>query len=134
MSKSSFLQLFKLQTDALPKMNVDCSGDDVRMFSSGNFKFEKDVSIKTGVASYINIGVKFSELDTYNNNFYQQYQDDLKVDRDKSLLEIVDRKDLIVKPSTIKIEGNGSKSEQIKEKREKLQKLKDLLKELKENS
>ena len=45
-----------------------------------------------------------------------------------------DRKDLIIKPSTINIEGNGSRSEQIKEKREKLQKLKDLLKELKENS
>ena len=45
-----------------------------------------------------------------------------------------DRKDLIVKPSTINIEGNGSKSDQLKEKREKLQKLKDLLKELKENS
>ena len=45
-----------------------------------------------------------------------------------------DRKDLIVKPSTINIEGNGSKSEQLKEKREKLQKLKDVLRELKENS
>ena len=44
-----------------------------------------------------------------------------------------DRKDLIVKPSTIKIDGMG-KSDQLKEKREKLQKLKDLLRELKENS
>ena len=46
----------------------------------------------------------------------------------------MNRKDLIVKPSTINIEGNGSKSDQLKEKREKLQKLKDLLRELKENS
>ena len=43
-----------------------------------------------------------------------------------------DRSDLIVKPSTIKIDGMG-KSDQLKEKREKLQKLKDLLRELKEN-
>ena len=45
-----------------------------------------------------------------------------------------DRSDLIVKPSTIKIDGTGKgRSEQLTEKREKLQKLKDLLKELKEN-
>ena len=44
-----------------------------------------------------------------------------------------DRKDLIVKPDKIKIDGMG-KSEKLKEKQEKLQKLKDLLKELKENS
>ena len=46
MSKSSFLQLFKLQTDVLPKMNVDCSEDDVKFGSSGNFKFEKDVILR----------------------------------------------------------------------------------------
>ena len=79
MSKSSFLQLFKLQGDAVPKFNVDASGDDVKMYSSGNFKFEKDVSIKSGVASYINIGVKFSDLDTYNTNFYQQWADQVSV-------------------------------------------------------
>ena len=46
-----------------------------------------------------------------------------------------DRSDLIVKPNKIKIDFDGKgRSEQIKEKREKLQKLKDLLKELKENS
>ena len=44
-----------------------------------------------------------------------------------------ERKDLIVKPDKIKIDGMG-KSEKLKEKQEKLQKLKDLLKELKENS
>ena len=42
-----------------------------------------------------------------------------------------ERKDLIVKPDKIKIDGMG-KSEKLKEKQEKLQKLKDLLKELKE--
>ena len=44
-----------------------------------------------------------------------------------------DRKDLIVKPSKIEIDGTG-RSDKLKEKSEKLQKLKDLLKELKENS
>ena len=43
------------------------------------------------------------------------------------------RKDLIVKPDKIKIDGMG-KSDKLKEKNEKLQKLKDLLKELKEHS
>jgi hypothetical protein len=43
------------------------------------------------------------------------------------------RKDLIVKPDKIKIDGMG-KSHKLKEKNEKLQKLKDLLKELKEHS
>lgn len=43
------------------------------------------------------------------------------------------RKDLIVKPDKIKIDGMG-KSDKLKEKNEKLQKLKDLLKELKENN
>jgi hypothetical protein len=43
------------------------------------------------------------------------------------------RKDLIVKPEKIKIDGMG-KSDKLKEKNEKLQKLKDLLKELKEHS
>ena len=43
------------------------------------------------------------------------------------------RKDLIVKPDKIKIDGLG-KSDKLKEKNEKLQKLKDLLKELKEHS
>jgi hypothetical protein len=42
------------------------------------------------------------------------------------------RKDLIVKPDKIKIDGMG-KSDKLKEKNEKLQKLKDLLKELKEH-
>ena len=41
MSKSSFLQLFKLQTDVLPKFNVYASGDDVKMYSSGNFNLSK---------------------------------------------------------------------------------------------
>ena len=46
-----------------------------------------------------------------------------------------DRKDLIVKPNKIKIEIDGTgRSDKLKEKSEKLQKLKDLLKELKENS
>ena len=46
-----------------------------------------------------------------------------------------DRSDLIVKPNKIKIDFDGKgRSDQLKEKREKLQKLKDLLKELKENS
>ena len=46
-----------------------------------------------------------------------------------------DRSDLIVKPNKIKIDFDGKgRSEQLTEKREKLQKLKDLLKELKENS
>ena len=46
-----------------------------------------------------------------------------------------DRKDLIVKPNKIKIEIDGmGRSDKLKEKSEKLQKLKDLLKELKENS
>jgi hypothetical protein len=40
---------------------------------------------------------------------------------------------LIVKPDKIKIDGMG-KSDKLKEKNEKLQKLKDLLKELKEHS
>jgi hypothetical protein len=43
------------------------------------------------------------------------------------------RKDLIVKPDKIKIDGLGN-SDKLKEKNEKLQKLKDLLKELKEHS
>ena len=43
------------------------------------------------------------------------------------------RKDLIVKPDKIKIDGMG-KSDKLKEKNEKLQKSKDLLKELKEHS
>ena len=43
------------------------------------------------------------------------------------------RKDLIVKPDKIKIDGMG-KSDKLKEKNEKLQKLKNLLKELKEHS
>ena len=93
MSKSSFLQLFKLQTDALPKFNVDASGDDVKMYSSGNFKFKKDVSIKTGVASYINIGVKFSDLDTYNTDFYQQYSDEVVVLEGKISTEAKSRTD-----------------------------------------
>jgi len=42
------------------------------------------------------------------------------------------RKDLIVKPDKIKIDGMGN-SDKLKEKNEKLQKLKDLLKELKEH-
>jgi len=46
-----------------------------------------------------------------------------------------ERKDLIVKPDKIKIEIDGTgRSDKLKEKSEKLQKLKDLLKELKENS
>jgi len=44
-----------------------------------------------------------------------------------------DRKDLILKPEQIKIDGTG-RNEKLIEKREKLQKLKDMLKELKENS
>jgi hypothetical protein len=46
-----------------------------------------------------------------------------------------DRKDLIVKTDKIKIDLDGKgRSEQLTEKREKLQKLKNMLKELKENS
>ena len=44
-----------------------------------------------------------------------------------------DRKDLILKPEQIKIDGTG-RNEKLIEKREKLQKLKDMLKELKQNS
>ena len=44
-----------------------------------------------------------------------------------------DRKDLILKQEQIKIDGTG-RNEKLIEKREKLQKLKDMLKELKENS
>ena len=44
-----------------------------------------------------------------------------------------DRKDLILKPEQIKIDRTG-RNEKLIEKREKLQKLKDMLKELKENS
>jgi len=44
-----------------------------------------------------------------------------------------DRKDLILKPEQIKIDGTG-RNQKLIEKRTKLQKLKDMLKELKENS
>jgi hypothetical protein len=51
----------------------------------------------------------------------------------KALRKLLIRKDLILKPEQIKIDGTG-RNEKLIEKREKLQKLKDMLKELKENS
>jgi hypothetical protein len=86
------LTLYTDSKDAVAKLTIDASSTYVSMNSSTEFRFEKDVSIKSGATTYKNVGVAFQTLDTYNTDFYQQYQDDLKVDRDKSLLEISDRK------------------------------------------
>ena len=91
MSTSKYLTLYTDSKDAVAKLTIDASSTYVSMNSSSEFHFEKDVSIKNG-ATYKNVNVAFQTLDTYNTNFYQEYQDDLKVDRDKSILEISDRK------------------------------------------
>jgi hypothetical protein len=92
MSTSKYLHLYTDSKDVAPKFIIDASAVNVSFNASTEFRFEKDVSIKSGAASYINVNTKFGSLDTYNTDFYQQYQGDLKVDRDKSLLEISDRK------------------------------------------
>ena len=92
MSTSKYLHLYTDSKDAAPKLIIDASSTYVSLNSSTEFRFEKDVSIKNGATTYKNINVAFQTLDTYNTDFYQQYQDDLKVDRDKSLLEISERK------------------------------------------
>jgi hypothetical protein len=92
MSTSKYLHLYTDSKGAAPKLIIDASAVNVSFNASTEFRFEKDVSIKFGAASYINVNTKFGSLDTYNTNLYQQYQDDLTVDRNKSLLEISDRK------------------------------------------
>ena len=92
MSTSKYLTLYTDSKDAVAKLTIDASSTYVSLNSSSEFRFEKDVSIKNGATTYKNVNVAFQTLDTYNTDFYQQYQDDLKVDRDKSLLEISDRK------------------------------------------
>jgi hypothetical protein len=92
MSTSKYFHLYTDSKDAAPKLNIDASAVNVSFNASTEFRFEKEVSIKSGAATYKNVNVAFQTLDTYNTDFYQQYQGDLKVDRDKSLLEISDRK------------------------------------------
>jgi hypothetical protein len=92
MSTSKYLTLYTDSKDASAKLTIDASATNVSFNSSTEFRFEKDVSIKSGAATYKNINTAFSTLDTYNTNFYQQYNDDLTVDRNKSLLEISDGK------------------------------------------
>jgi hypothetical protein len=92
MSTTKYLHLYTDSKDTVPKLIIDASSTNVSFNASTEFRFEKDVSIKSGAASYINVNTKFGSLDTYNTIFYQQYNDDLTVDRNKSLLEIADRK------------------------------------------
>jgi hypothetical protein len=76
MSKSQYLQLFKSQSDAVPKFKVSADSDNVKFESSGDFNFEKSIKLKNG-ATYIDVVNKFQSLDTYNTTFATQTLFDL---------------------------------------------------------